>query len=84
VTTGVYRHGSNEMRSKHGTINIQLLAVPSLPVASVRVEEAAVSTSSNLIDDIGLEVNVKGTGNVFSGRGFREGSGLNRWEWRGE
>ena len=36
------------------------------------MEETAVSTSSNLIDDIRLEVNVEGTGNVFSGRGFRK------------
>ena len=33
-----------------------------------RVEKAAVSTSSNLIDDIRFKVNVEGTGNVFSGR----------------
>ena len=36
------------------------------------MEETAVNASSNLIDDIRLEVNVEGTGNVFSGRGFRE------------
>jgi len=36
----------------------------------LRVEKAAVGTSSHLIDDIGLKVNVEGTGNVFSGRGF--------------
>jgi len=37
---------------------------------SLRVEKATVCTSSNLVDDIRLEVNVKGTGNVFSGRCF--------------
>jgi len=36
------------------------------------VEETAVGTGSDLIDDIGLEVNIEGTGNVFSGRGLRE------------
>jgi len=36
------------------------------------VEETAVSAGSDLIDDIGLEVNIEGTGNVFSGRGLRE------------
>ena len=36
------------------------------------MEEAAVGTGSDLIDDIGLKVNIEGTGNVFSGRGLRE------------
>ena len=34
------------------------------------MEKAAVGTSSNLVDDVGLKVNVEGTGNVFSGRCF--------------
>jgi len=38
----------------------------------LRVEKTAVSASSDLVDDIGLKVNVEGTGNVFPGRGFRE------------
>ena len=36
------------------------------------MEKTAISTSSDLIDDIGFKVNVEGTGNVFPGRGFRE------------
>jgi hypothetical protein len=36
------------------------------------VEKAAVGARSNLIDDIGLEVNVERAGDVFSSRGFRE------------
>ena len=31
------------------------------------MEKTAVGTASNLIDDIGLKVDVEGTGNVFSG-----------------
>jgi hypothetical protein len=36
------------------------------------VEKAAVCATSNLIDDIGFEVNVEGTGDVFSGRSLGE------------
>ena len=36
------------------------------------MEKTAVCTTSNLVDDVGFEVNVEGTGNVFSGRSFRE------------
>jgi len=32
----------------------------------LRVEETAVCTSADLIDDIGLEIAVDGTGNVFA------------------
>jgi hypothetical protein len=38
------------------------------------VEKATVCTRSNLIDDIRLEVNIEGTGDVFSSRSFREES----------
>lgn len=38
------------------------------------MEETAVGTASDLIDDVGLKVNIKGTGDVFSGRSFREES----------
>ena len=34
------------------------------------VEKTAVGAGSNLIDDIRLEVNIEGTGDVFSGRSF--------------
>ena len=36
------------------------------------MEETAVRTGSNLVDDIGLKIDVDGTGNVFSGRSFGE------------
>jgi len=38
----------------------------------LRVEETAISTASDLIDDIGLKVKVEGTWNVFSGGSFGE------------
>jgi hypothetical protein len=39
------------------------------------MEEGPVGTSSNLIDDIGFEIDVKGPGNMFSRAGFREEGG---------
>ena len=39
---------------------------------SLQVEKATVGTSLKLIDDIGLEVNVEGTGDMFSSRSFGE------------
>ena len=36
------------------------------------MEETAISTASDLIDDIGLEVKVEGTWDVFSRGSFRE------------
>lgn len=38
------------------------------------MEETTIGTTSDLIDDIGLKVNVEGTGNVFSGGSFGEES----------
>ena len=40
----------------------------------LRVEEASIWASLDLINDIGLEVNVKGSGHVFARRSLREES----------
>ena len=41
---------------------------------SLGVEEGAVDTGPDLVDDVGLEVDVERAGHVLAGRGFREES----------
>lgn len=60
---------SSDIKTQHGRRTV----AGSVLLASnkgFRVEKAAVGTTSNLIDDIRFEVNIEGTGNMFSGRSF--------------